>query len=79
MPLPAIVTVCLLCSSLDAASLITNGGNDEALVGGETTGWTEVEGGAWTQRSANPNPQAGMAYFFPSNGGGQTIRLEPMS
>ena len=81
MPLPAIVTACLLCSSLDAASLITNGGNDEALVGGETTGWTEVEGVAWTQRSANPNPQAGMAYFFPSNGGGanNTARTDELA
>jgi hypothetical protein len=60
-------TVCLLCSSA-SANLLINGGNDEALVGGEIAGWTEVVGDTWTQRSASPSPQDGAAYFNPGAG-----------
>ena len=58
---------CLLCTSA-SANLIVNGGNDEALVGGEIAGWTEVVGNTWTQRSASPSPQDGAAYFNPGAG-----------
>ncbi|MBT3191194.1 MAG: LamG domain-containing protein, partial [Verrucomicrobia bacterium] len=60
-------------------SLLLNEGNDEDLVGGEIPGWTEVVGDTWTQRSANPSPQAGSHYFNPGAGANheltQTIDL----
>ena len=55
------------------AGLITNPGNDLALVGGEIPGWTEVVGTNWTRRTSNPSPQAGTAYFFA--GGGAAAEL----
>ena len=46
------------------AALIANAGNDLALVGGEISNWTEISGTNWTQRSADPAPEGGGAYFF---------------
>ncbi len=46
------------------SNLILNSGNDEPLVLGEIPGWVEATGTEWTQRSDNPKPQAGTAYFF---------------
>jgi glycerophosphoryl diester phosphodiesterase len=62
-----IVAGCLLCSSA-SANLLVNGGNDDALVGTEITGWTGVVGDTWTQRSESPSPQDGAAYFNPGAG-----------
>lgn len=45
-------------------NLITNPGNDLPLVAGEIPGWVESVGSSWTQRSVDPVPQAGAAYFF---------------
>ena len=50
------------------ATLITNGSNEDALVGGEIPGWTEVVGTNWTQRGSSPPPFDGNFYFFAGNG-----------
>ena len=55
-------------NQLDGANLIFNPGNDLALIGGEISGWEEIEGANWTQRSANPSPEDGSAYFYSGNG-----------
>ena len=63
---------CFFVSPLYAdiiVDLVENGGNDDALVGGEISGWTEVSGTTWTQRATSPNPQAGSAYFNAGNNG----------
>lgn len=52
-------------NQLDGSNLIFNPGNDLALDNGEIAGWEEITGSNWTQRSANPAPEAGTAYFFP--------------
>lgn len=54
-------------------NLLTNGGNDMALVGGEIVGWSETVGTNWTQRSSNPVAQAGSAYFFAGVGAGAEL------
>jgi hypothetical protein len=47
-------------------NLIDNPSNEEALVGGEIPGWTEVVGTNWTQRGSPAEPAAvdGDYYFF---------------
>lgn len=75
-----LVTVGLLAASVGAqANLITNGSNDDPLVGGEIQGWTEVVGTNWTQRSSNPVAHDGPSYFFAGAGASavlsQTIDL----
>jgi RHS repeat-associated protein len=52
-------------------NLLVNAGNDEQLVSGKITGWTEVLG-TWTQGTVNtapgfPEPRRGSAYFFAGN------------
>ncbi|MBL7077296.1 MAG: hypothetical protein ISS31_07480 [Kiritimatiellae bacterium] len=67
--LSVIAVVAVVClASVAPASLITNGGNDLALVGGEIPGWDEIVGTTWTQRLANPAPQSGSHYFFAGAG-----------
>ncbi|MBL7077298.1 MAG: hypothetical protein ISS31_07490 [Kiritimatiellae bacterium] len=64
----AVMLMVAAMASVAQASLITNGGNDDALVDSEIPGWTEVVGSTWTQRSASPSPQAGGYYFNPGAG-----------
>jgi hypothetical protein len=54
----------LLLTQTASANLITNGSNEDSLVGGEIPGWAEVSGNNWTQRSASPAPYEGNFYFF---------------
>jgi hypothetical protein len=53
-------------NQLDGSNLIFNPGNELALDNGEIAGWEEITGSNWTQRSANPAPEDGTAYFFPA-------------
>lgn len=45
-----------------AQNLLVNGGAEDALVGGEIPGWTEVEGATWTRRTTSP--REGTACFY---------------
>lgn len=45
-------------------NLITNPGNEVALVAGEIPGWQEVQGNSWTQRGTAPEAFEGSFYFF---------------
>ncbi len=58
------------------ANLLVNGGAEEPLVGGELPGWTEVVGGNWTRRSANPQAHEGQHYFFAGAGATATLRQD---
>jgi len=55
-------------------NLITNPGNEAALVAGEITGWQEVQGSNWTQRFGNPGAFEGIYYFFAGAGAQATLR-----
>lgn len=70
--LAAIATA--ICVSTAHANLIANPGNESALVAGEIPGWTEIVGGAWTQRFANPLAYEGEAYFFAGAVANATLR-----
>ncbi len=61
---------CVLCfstilSPVYGQNLIANPGCEDTLVSGEIPYWTEILGSNWTQRSSNPFPFEGGAYFFP--------------
>lgn len=45
-------------------NLIQNPCCEDVLVDGEVPYWTEAVGTSWTQRTANPDPYEGTAYFF---------------
>ena len=45
-------------------NLLANAGAEERPVGGELPGWSEVEGDTWQQRTGDPAPAEGAAYFF---------------
>jgi len=45
-------------------NLIQNPSCEDDLVDGEIPYWTEAVGISWTQRTANPDPYEGIAYFF---------------
>ncbi|KAA3606899.1 MAG: T9SS C-terminal target domain-containing protein [Calditrichaeota bacterium] len=45
-------------------NLVSNGGCEDALVGGEIPSWTEISGTNWTQRTSNPSAQTGSNYFY---------------
>ena len=45
-------------------NLIRNPGCEDDLLEGEIPYWTEAVGTSWTQRTANPAPGEGIAYFF---------------
>ncbi len=70
----AAAAMALLAPISAQANLITNGSNDAALVAGQITGWTEVVGTAWTQRSASPDAFDGTHYFFAGGGADGTLR-----
>jgi len=55
----------LYFNQLETENLIINPGCEYTLVNGEIPYWTEVIGNNWTQRTANPDPHEGLAYFFP--------------
>ena len=50
--------------AMSAANLLQNPGNDESLSDGNIPHWREVTGTQWTQRSSDPTPFSGVAYFF---------------
>ncbi|MCF7996474.1 MAG: hypothetical protein K9L32_07805 [Chromatiaceae bacterium] len=65
VPFAALLALGVLTAPTSAlANLIVNPGNEDPLVGGEISGWTEVIGSNWTQRSSNPAPFEGNNYFF---------------
>jgi hypothetical protein len=47
-----------------AAELLVNPGAEEPVAFGTLPGWTEVSGTSWGQRSTNPEPFEGSAYFY---------------
>jgi PEP-CTERM motif len=55
-------------------NLITNPGNEAALVAGEITGWQEVQGSNWTQRGGSPAAFEGSFYFFAGAGAQAILR-----
>ena len=57
-----------------AANLIVNPGNDLPMVGGEISGWTEVVGTNWRQRTHDPAPFDGNSFFFAGVGSSATLR-----
>ncbi|TDP74511.1 PEP-CTERM sorting domain-containing protein [Roseateles toxinivorans] len=59
---------------VQAANLIVNPGNEEAMVAGEIPGWVEVIGTGWTQRSLDPVAFEGAHYFFAGAGSTATLR-----
>lgn len=46
------------------SNLLRNPSNDDPLIAGEIPYWRETVGTLWTQRSADPLPLDGTAYFF---------------
>ncbi len=48
----------------NSSNLILNPGNEALLVEGEIPNWQEITGTNWRQRSSDPQPYEGSAYFF---------------
>jgi hypothetical protein len=55
----------LLITSVKSQNLILNPGCEDSLINGEIPHWNEISGSNWTQRTTNPSPFEGLAYFFP--------------
>ncbi|GMV39898.1 MAG: hypothetical protein AMXMBFR64_16140 [Myxococcales bacterium] len=63
--LRTLIAVAMLVPGAAAAqNLLVNGSCDDALVGAEIPGWTEVTGTSWTRRSSSPGARDGSYYFY---------------
>lgn len=60
----------------NSTNLIQNPSNEAPLVGGEITGWQEIIGSNWKQRSTDPLPFEGEAYFFAGVGASAELQQD---
>lgn len=56
--------------------LVSNGGCEASLVGGNIPAWVEAVGPNWTQRNSNPSPYEGLNYFFAGAGASAELRQD---
>ena len=57
-------------------NLVLNAGNDDELVEGEISHWTEVQGSTWTHGNAGSEPQRGSSYFFAGDAAAAELRQD---